>query len=576
MKLRRTVLGLCCSVAFSSFAATPVPVGRTLPVEDQGLLFITAEYQTREQLQDIASRFQHMIVDEASRTVRMEASFDELMALRNAGFAARIDEKATTQLRESEAAMAVRATGVDGVQANPNAITGYACYRTVEETYATAQDLAMMRPQLARVLDIGPSWAGSVNSGSGYRMRVLELTNSATNARYPNKPSMVLFGSIHAREYTPAELLTRFAEGLANGHGTEAEATWLLDNFRFHFVLQANPDGRKRAEAGSSWRKNVNSTNGSCSSTSHGIDLNRNFPFQWNGAGSGSSSNPCAGTYRGPLRVSEPETQNLLRYVAGTPDAAGVYRGGVLPDRRGDSATSAAPSNYRGMFLDVHSYSRLVLWPWSYSTTPPPNAAALQTLGRRIAWFNGYTPKQWTGLYKADGTTTDTMYGLLGVPSFTIELGVAFFESCSTFQNSTLPRNLSALRYAARNLQAPYLYPAGPDTTSVRLAEGQGASGTTVTVTATIDSSRFSQANGVQSVSRVAAAHAYLNRRPWEGLTYAVQMSASDGAFSSSREVVNVTIPTSGLPSGRHVVFVRGTAANGRVGTPQAAYFVLP
>ena len=40
---------------------------------------------------------------------------------------------------------------------------------------------------------------------------------------------MVVFGSIHAREYTPAELLTRMAEWLVSGYGTDPEATWLVD-----------------------------------------------------------------------------------------------------------------------------------------------------------------------------------------------------------------------------------------------------------------------------------------------------------------------------------------------------------
>lgn len=567
MKLRQVALALGCGAALASSATTGVAA------EEQDLLFISVRYETRAQLQDIASRFQHVLIDQASRTLRTEATREELVALRRAGIIAEIDRAATTRLHEAAAALSSQAYQ-DAVDAE--AIAGYACYRTVEETYATMQHLANTRPTLARVIDIGPTWARSVNSGAGYRMRVLELTNSATNARYPNKPSMVLFGSIHAREYTPAELLTRFAEGLALGHGSQAEATWLLDNFRFHFVLQANPDGRKRAEAGASWRKNVNDSNGACSASSHGIDLNRNFPYRWNGAGTGSSGNACAGTYRGPTSMSEPETRNLVRYVAGTRDASGVYRGGVFADQRGDAASSAAPASYRGMFLDLHSFSGLVLWPWSYSTTPPPNAIALQTLGRRLAWFNGYTPKQWTGLYQADGTTSDTMYGLLGVPSYTMELGVAYFESCTHFQNTTLPRNLAALRYAARNLQAPYLYPSGPETTSLRLEQGRIASGSTLTVTATLDSSRFSQVSGTQAVSGVASARAYVDRRPWDGITPSFVMRPSDGAFDSPRETVQLTISTGALPAGRHVVFVRGTDASGRVGTPQAAYFVLP
>src|SRR6476661_9079951 len=96
-----------------------------------------------------------------------------------------------------------------------------------------------------------------------------------------------------------------------------------------------------------------------------------------------------------------------------------------------------------------------------------PNGPALRTLGRRLAYFNNYRPVQWIGMYAADGTNTDTVYGVSGAPSYTIELGQEFFEDCSTFESSTYPQNFNALKYAARNLMNPYTSPGGPDTTSV-------------------------------------------------------------------------------------------------------------
>jgi hypothetical protein len=207
-------------------------------------------------------------------------------------------------------------------------------------------------------------------------MRALRVTNLTTIAADPNRPKMVVFGSIHAREYTPAELLTRMAEWLVNGYGTDPQATWLVDHVDFRFVLQANPDGRKKAESGISWRKNTDTTNGACggtpgSSAQPGIDLNRNFPFHWNTTnGQGSSGTKCNLTYRGPTAASETETQNLVGYVAGTLGTNSAYSGGVLPDRRPDDVNIAAPDDYAGLFFDIHSYSQLVLWPWETRPTP--------------------------------------------------------------------------------------------------------------------------------------------------------------------------------------------------------------
>ncbi len=532
------------------------------PAADDRLNFVVIRYRDRAQLQSLASRFQHLIVDRKARTVRTEATAAEIATLRRMGMSVVVDRTATDRIRTVETAMVERRFGT-------KSISGYACYRTVEETYTTIDQLVASKPALASVSNIGPTWLKSRNTG-GYDMKVLRLTNSATNATRPNKPPMVLFGSIHAREYTPAELVTRFGEWLVNGYGTDPEATWLMDNYTFYLVLQANPDGRKKAETGLSWRKNVDNSNGSCSANSVGIDLNRNFPFHWNTVAGGSSGSACAETYRGPLAQSEPETQNLMRLVAGTPGASGVYSGGIFPDRRGDTSTSAAPEDTQGLFMDIHSYSQLVLWSWGDTTALAPNGPALRTLGRRMAYFNGYRPQQSNELYGTDGTTDDTMYGLLGVPSYTIELGVAFFESCSTFTSSTLPKNLDALKYAARNLTAPYRYPSGPNTVSVSTSSASVPAGTPVTISAILDDSQFNQTNGTETTHAIASAKLYLDVPPWEAGATGIAMSASDGSFNATRETVTASLGTTGLAAGRHIVYVQGTDASGKPGTPNA------
>ena len=343
-------------------SANAAPRTDATAVSDDTLSFVTVQYRDRAQLQSLASRFQHMIVDRVAKTVRTEASALDIAQLQRMGLRVEIDQTSTDRIRSVETAMANRQFGT-------RSISGYACYRTVEETYTTIDQLVASKPALASVSNIGPTWL-KANSAGGYDMKVLRLTNSATNTLRPNKPPMVLFGSIHAREYTPAELVTRYGEWLVNGYGTDPEATWLMDNYTFYLVLQANPDGRKKAETGLSWRKNVNNSNGSCSATSVGTDLNRNFPFHWNTVAGGSSGNACTDTYRGPAPQSEPETQHLMRLVAGTPNASGVYTGGLFPDRRGDANTSAAPDDYQGLFLDIHSFSQLVLWSWGDTTSP--------------------------------------------------------------------------------------------------------------------------------------------------------------------------------------------------------------
>jgi murein tripeptide amidase MpaA len=568
-------------------AATPTENFRSDP---DRLVVVTVHWRDRAQLQQIAGHFQHLAIDAKTHTARTEASAGDLAMLRRMGVRTEIDDADTARMRNAEAAMAQRATiarrhltrsgtmTAQGMQATQiaaqDSIPGYACYRTVEETYATMDQLAQRRPSLAKVIDIGPSWTYAKTGGAqGYRLRALRLTNSATDAAIPDKPRMVVIAAIHAREYTTAELATRFAEWLANGYGSDPEATWLLDNFRFDLILQANPDGRKKAESGISWRKNTDTDNGTCSANAYGVDLNRNFTWRFGTVSGGSSSNACDNTYRGPAAASEQETQDLMRYIIGTPGADGSYSGGVLPDRRTDTGT--APADYRGMLLDLHSYSQLVLWPWAYTNTAAPNMAQLRTLGRRLAYFNNYKPVQWTGLYEADGTNTDTIYGVTGAPSYTIEMGQQFFEDCSTFESTTFPQNFAAMKYAARNLQEPYGSPGGPDTTSMGASATVIAPGQAFAVAAWIDDSRFNQSNGAEPVQSIASASATIDAAPWSSSAMPIAMRAYDGAFNGSREQVVVNIDTHGLAYGRHVVYVRGTDASGRTGTPSAIYFTV-
>lgn len=545
---------------------------------------IQAHYPDRAALIRAASRFQHVDVDAQRQVLRVDTDEAGIRALEDAGLSVSIDAGETARLRGAYAKMreaiqsrAPQLTG-DGYPSIP----GYACYRTVEGTYQTMDDLAAAQPGLAEVHEIGPTWQKTQNTAQGYTMRALRVTNLATAAADPQRPKMVVFGSIHAREYTPAELLTRMAEWLVTGYGSDAQATWLVDHVDFRFVLQANPDGRKKAETGIWWRKNTDTVSGNCSfdAESSGIDLNRNFPFHWHTTGeTGSSSDRCDETYRGPTAGSEPETQNLVSYVAGAPGSGGIYSGGVLPDRRADGVDAAAPDDYAGLFFDIHSYSRLVLWSWGDTDTLAPNDTALRSLGRRMAWFNGYTPQAAVELYPTDGATDDTFYGLLGVPSYTIELGNAFFESCSSFTGTTYPKNFAALKYAARTAHAPYRLGAGPDVYDLAVsAVAQGAGGPYVTLTATVDDLRYNQSNGTQTTYAIQAANAYLDTPPWQPGATPIVLAATDGGFNGKTEAVHGDVALSGLAPGRHILYVQGVNAlgGGTPGAPDAVFVDVP
>jgi len=332
-------------------------------------------------------------------------------------------------------------------------------------------------------------------------------------------------------------------------------------------MLHTNPDGRKKAETGILWRKNTNQNYCGATSNNRGADLNRNFQFKWDCCG-GSSSNQCSSTYHGAYAASEPETQAVQNYIFAQ-----------FTDQRGPNDNDPAPLDATGIYLDIHSSGRLVLWPWGWTSNPAPNATQLQTLGRKFAYFNGHSPEQSIGLYPTDGTTTSFAYGEMGLAAYTFELGTQFFESCTYFENTLIPDNMPALLYATKVPRTPYMTPAGPDAVNPALTFGSELpgipSGTIVTLSATVNDTRYNNSNGTESTQNIAAAEYYMDVPPWGTTPIAIAMSASDGSFNSTVEDVDATIDTTGWSEGQHIIFVRGQDANSNWGAISAIFLYI-
>ncbi|MFN2187421.1 MAG: M14 family zinc carboxypeptidase, partial [Candidatus Promineifilaceae bacterium] len=388
---------------------TPASEGAQLGTD---FVVVRAYYEDPSMVSKVAAANEPWSVNEEEGYILLSATPLEYDRLESLGFRLEVDEKLTALYSAPKERLPGQISGIDG----------YPCYRTVEETFASAEQIVQDHPTLAEWVDAGDSWEKVTPGGlAGYDIMVLKLTNKMIPGP---KPVLFLTSGLHAREYTPPELNTRFAEYLVSSYDIDADVTWLLDYHELHLLLITNPDGRKQAESGLFWRKNTNADYCSPSSSNRGADLNRNFTFEWGNWG-GSSPSECDSTYRGPSPASEPEIQ-----------AVQAYGRSIFPDQRDDALTAAAPEDAMGVYLDMHSSGNLVLWPWGFTTQPAPNGTALQTLGRRFAYFNGYDPDQSISLYPADGTSEEFGYGELGAATYTIEMGQTFFESCGYFENT--------------------------------------------------------------------------------------------------------------------------------------------
>ena len=519
------------------------------PLSGKGPWVVRAYFQNREQVNHVAERFEPWEVNLQEGYLVLEVDEQEYQWLTDLGFKVEIEDALTAELNFPIFALPGQTSG----------IPGFSCYRTVEELLASAQQIANQFPNLATLIDIGDSWDKTeFGADAGYNLIVLRLTNIQTPGP---KPKLIVLSTIHAREYAPTELNARFGEYLVANYGTDPDVTWLLDDTEIHLILLANPDGRKRAETNQFWRKNVN--NNYCADTDNrGADLNRNFEFSWDCCG-GSSDNPCDETYHGFDRASEPETQAIQNYVRS-----------IVPDERNDSLTSSAPDDTSGVFIDLHSYGSLVLWPWGFSNSLAPNHAELQTLGRKLSYFNNYFPRQAISLYPTDGTSDDFAYGELGLAAYAFELGTDFFQDCSIFENTILPDNLSALIYAARITRTPYQTPSGPDSLSLVISPTILLKGEITGISATIDDTRFV---GSERTQNIAEAVYFIDVPPWITSTVPISgsLTALDGNFDENVEGVSGIIDSTHLIPGRHSVFVRGQDTSGSWGPLSAVFLTI-
>ncbi|WP_418960424.1 M14 family zinc carboxypeptidase [Streptomyces tritici] len=341
-------------------------------------------------------------------------------------------------------------------------------YRTVNAQYAHLDQVATDHAALATVYDVGDSWRKATGRPNGYDLKAICLTKKQTGdcQLTPNstKPRFLVQAQVHARELTTGDMAYRWIDYLTDGYGTDATATRILDTREVWVVPIGNPDGVDMVQqgfmggnTGQQWhRKNADHSHSTttCSegpSSGSGVDLNRNNGSHWGGAS--TSSNPCDQVYKGPSADSETENKALQA----------LYRK-LFPDTRGTGDGTAAAADTKGMFVTMHSYSNMVLFPWGFdAATDSGNDAALRLMAKEMATLAGGWQYGQPGeiLYDASGGHDDWAYDQLGVPSFTWEVGPSSgtcggfhpaYSCQSTFWNQVKPM----LTYAADKAGDPY------------------------------------------------------------------------------------------------------------------------
>jgi hypothetical protein len=323
--------------------------------------------------------------------------------------------------------------------------------RAVYHSFPQVEDilnaLATSYPAITQLTSLGLSYEGR-------NIWCLEISNNPGVEE--GEPGVLFVGCHHAREWPSVEAGLDIANRLTAGYGSDPAITDAVDTRRIWIMPCVNPDGYVYChDQGHDWRKNrhVFPQFGTV-----GVDVNRNYDGAvdgdkvgaWGSVGPGlTTHNPTSEAYCGPAPFSELEMQAVRDFCMTHPLTIAIT---------------------------YHTYGRLVLWPWGYSSATTPDNAQMVAFGQNLAsqisrgGDGTYAPMQSALDYATVGELIDWTYGYafyeLGQNTlpYTIEMGSSFHPSESQLQ-TILDANWLGALYALQQAATvagqltPYVLP---------------------------------------------------------------------------------------------------------------------
>lgn len=267
---------------------------------------------------------------------------------------------------------------------------GEGAYHSYEEAVAAMKEAEKKYPKIAKYSVVGKSCEGR-------DIPCLKISDNV--ATDEDEPEAMFMGLHHAREWITVEVPLDIMKRLLEGYGKDAQMTKMVNERETFIFPVVNPDGLVYSQTQyKMWRKNRRKNEGT---SNMGVDLNRNYGYQWGNVGASSSA--YSDTYHGTGPFSEPEACAMRDFAKAHKITASI---------------------------SFHSYSELILYPYGYGyNIPNPDEEIFIKLAKGMAKFSGYNPQNSAELYPAMGDSDDWFYGNQNILCFTFELGRTFVPS---------------------------------------------------------------------------------------------------------------------------------------------------